>query len=407
MIFDDEIELLGRLLSTKAYIVGGCVRNRLMGLDVSDVDVASAALPKEVIEKASPAFSGVLVNERLGTVKLTSKNSGAVYEHTTFRVDSYPKSGRHLPKAVRFTSNLEEDALRRDFTVNALYFEPESKTVIDPTGGTEDIQKKLLRAADSPEKVFGEDGLRIMRLARFSAELGFSPEEKTFAAAKNNVRLLADVSKDRIWPELEKIFAANEKYPTVSGDNAVKRGLEVLEKLGALRVLFPNYSANEGYLAALEAMPHLAKEARLAALFTSQDDKDVFAYLSDLRCPKCLKEQTANLIALAKTAVKTREDAAAVILKSENLWKSVALLKRHVTGDVNGADILEKQFSYMAENELPFDVKGLFVTGNDLIKLKIAKDKRSAALKKLLCRVAVDKGLNSREKQLQLLLEEV
>ena len=79
MIFDDEIELLGRLLSTKAYIVGGCVRNRLLGLDVSDVDVASAALPKEVIEKASPAFSGVLVNERLGTVKLTSKNSGAVF----------------------------------------------------------------------------------------------------------------------------------------------------------------------------------------------------------------------------------------------------------------------------------------------------------------------------------------
>lgn len=254
MIFDDEVELLGRLLSTKAYIVGGCVRNRLLGLDVSDVDVASAALPKEVIEKASPAFSGVLVNERLGTVKLTSKNSGAVYEHTTFRVDSYPKSGRHLPKAVRFTSNLEEDALRRDFTVNALYFEPESKTVIDPTGGIKDLQRKLLRAADRPEKVFGEDGLRIMRLARFSAELGFSPEEKTFAAAKNNVRLLSDVSKDRIWPELEKIFASSEKYPTVSGDNAVKRGLEVLEKLGALSVLFPNFSANEGYFAALEAL---------------------------------------------------------------------------------------------------------------------------------------------------------
>lgn len=158
MIFDDEIELLGRLLSTKAYIVGGCVRNRLMGLDVSDVDVASAALPKEVIEKASPAFSGVLVNERLGTVKLTSKNSGSVYEHTTFRVDSYPKSGRHLPKAVRFTSNLEEDALRRDFTVNALYFEPQSKTVIDPPAERRTFKRNFFARPTVPKRFSAKTG---------------------------------------------------------------------------------------------------------------------------------------------------------------------------------------------------------------------------------------------------------
>lgn len=407
MIFDEEVKLLGELLNDEVYIVGGCVRNRLSGLEVSDVDVASRTLPDAVVEKASPAFFGVLTNKRLGTVKLTAKESGNVYEHTTFRVDSYPKSGRHTPLEIRFTKSIEEDARRRDFSVNALYYCPKTETIVDPTGGIKDLEKKILRSADRPEKVFGEDGLRIMRLARFAAELGFFVEDETFEAARKNVGLLADVSRDRIFPELEKILTADQKYPSVSGNNAVKRGLDVLDKLGALEVLFPNFCKNEGYFSAVENMPKLPVETRLAALFLSQNDDEAKRFIGDMKCSNDKKELTLKLISLSKTAVKTNEDAAKIVLQSNDNRLHAALLKRFVTGDAQGAEKIERQFSYMIENNLPFDTKGLFVSGSDTINLKIPENKRAAALKHTLLRVATDKSLDTREKQLQLLLEEV
>ena len=164
------------------YAVGGCVRDELLGREVYDIDLTSACLQEQAESFALKAGMRVsLGSKRLGTVIIKGKSS---YEYTPFRVDSYPAgSGVHKPTQVRFTQDIQEDARRRDFTVNALYRNISTGETVDLLGGEEDLKNRLLRAVDDPMRVLGEDGLRIMRLYRFVSTLGFDAEEETERAA--------------------------------------------------------------------------------------------------------------------------------------------------------------------------------------------------------------------------------
>ena len=170
-----SLDLLQEKLSSPLYLVGGAVRNELLGLPVSDYDICGDLSPERLSEELVGLFTLRDVNPRIGTVKIVGE--GVCFEYTRFRRDSYPiDSGEHIPSGVEFVSSPEEDAFRRDFTVNAIYKRSDGM-IIDPTGGLADLEKRVLRTTREPEAVFSEDGLRLLRLVRLAAELGFDIEQ--------------------------------------------------------------------------------------------------------------------------------------------------------------------------------------------------------------------------------------
>ena len=242
--FDPELNTLARLVRERGcelFVVGGHVRNTLLGFRISDTDITSALTPDEMTglcEKAVP--KGV----DFGMVEIHIGDKS--YEHTTFRADSYGEGGSHRPQSVALSKTPEEDAFRRDFTVNALYASVLTGELIDPTGGLGDIEKRLIRTTTpDPETILKDDGLRIMRLCRFAAELGFDIEEKTFAAAKKCAPLLADISAERVRDELKKILMADAKYG-LPAQESVLRGLELMDEVGALDVILPELARCRG-----------------------------------------------------------------------------------------------------------------------------------------------------------------
>ena len=207
--------LLGALEaeSHQAYFVGGCVRNALLGLPVKDIDVATSARPEVVIKIAKAlGFKPVPTGLEHGTVTIIGK--GSVLEVTTFRKD-IETDGRHA--VVAFSNQLEDDAARRDFRTNALYAD-RSGTVTDPTGGVADIEARKICFVGAPDQRIREDYLRIVRLFRFAAQLGFGAEGIDPLAAQAAARLsygLRHVSIERQTSEIMKLLESDELMDTL------------------------------------------------------------------------------------------------------------------------------------------------------------------------------------------------
>ena len=185
-----------------AYMVGGCVRDLIMGRSPNDWDICTSALPEEVIS-AFPHSRPTGIKH--GTVTVTVH--GSPVEITTFRSDGEYKDHRR-PDSVRFIADLKGDLERRDFTINALAL-PLSGEICDLFGGRGDIEKKLIRCVGEPDKRFDEDALRMLRAFRFSAVLGFEIEPQTLTAIKNNAQLSCGLAKERVRAELEKILLSS------------------------------------------------------------------------------------------------------------------------------------------------------------------------------------------------------
>lgn len=217
-----------------AYAVGGCVRDMLMGKSAHDYDVTTAAPPEAVCKLFERTVPTGIAH---GTVTVLSETA---VEVTTFRTEGGYSDSRH-PDEVHFVSELELDLARRDFTVNAIAYSPETG-IIDPFGGIEDIKKGILRAVGEPKKRFSEDALRILRLFRFASKLGFAPEARTLEAALELSKTLESISRERIAAELEK---------AVMG--VAVQSLEALLKQGALEFLGLEFNAPLGAISALEA----------------------------------------------------------------------------------------------------------------------------------------------------------
>ncbi len=188
-----------RLHNYQAYWVGGCVRNMVMGIPPEDIDVVTDALPETICTLFSHTIP---VGAKFGVV-LVVENDIPI-EVATFRADDVYEDHRH-PRAVRFSS-MKEDALRRDFTINALFYNPIADKVIDYVDGISDIKKKLIRAVGEPEKRFAEDALRMLRAIRFASRFNFTIEPLTWTAIQKNKSLISEISADRIRDELIKMF---------------------------------------------------------------------------------------------------------------------------------------------------------------------------------------------------------
>lgn len=204
----------------EAYVVGGCVRDSLMGKKPYDWDITTSASPNQVLAlfqntKATVIPTGI----KHGTVTVIVE--GNSIEVTTFRTEQNYSDHRH-PDAVSFTSSLQEDLKRRDFTINAIAYSP-TKGMIDLFGGQQDIRSCLLRCVGKPEQRFDEDALRIMRALRFSSTLGFDIETNTASSLRKKASLLQYIAVERIAAELNKMICGNSilpvliNYPSVIG----------------------------------------------------------------------------------------------------------------------------------------------------------------------------------------------
>ena len=218
-----------RALGHEALLAGGSVRDRLMGREPKDFDIATSATPEQVAaafehsEAVGAAFGVMLVI-----------HEGAPYEVATFRKDGEYRDGRH-PESVTF-ANPEEDALRRDFTVNGMFFDPETEELSDYVEGQVDIEKKLIRAIGDPSKRFEEDKLRILRAIRFAVQLGFEIEPNTWETVKAYATQIGIVAIERVATELTKILTSPDP----------RRGIELLDECGLLGILLPELEKCKG-----------------------------------------------------------------------------------------------------------------------------------------------------------------
>ena len=280
---EGAVELLDTLhrAGYAAYVVGGCVRDSLLGLTPHDWDLCTSALPQQGMELFGEEKC-IPTGLQHGTV--TVKQGGGLYEITTFRTEGTYTDGRH-PDEVHFVPDVREDLARRDFTINAMAYN-EKEGLVDPFGGQADLQSGILRAVGVPHQRFTEDALRILRLYRFAARFGFSIDPPTAQAAQELCAHLDCVSVERIEEELAKLLSA--PAPAAYLDEKI------------LGVVLPELSP-EALAAAkpvVDACPagERALPVRLAALLLSLGEDGTRRTLRRLRCSNACIEETAVLV---------------------------------------------------------------------------------------------------------------
>lgn len=222
----------------EAYLVGGCVRDLLLGREPRDWDVTTNATPEEII----PLFPKTFYENAFGTVGVVNEETGderlKVVEVTPYRLETGYSDFRH-PDKVQFSTKLEDDLKRRDFTINAIAVSLSKgaiKDVVDLYEGIKDIKDKIIRTVLNPNDRFSEDALRIVRAVRLATELGFTINNDTEMAIQSHTELLRKISAERIRDEFIKIIMSKEP----------KRGIELLEKTGILKVIIPELLAGKG-----------------------------------------------------------------------------------------------------------------------------------------------------------------
>jgi tRNA nucleotidyltransferase (CCA-adding enzyme) len=248
----------------QCYLVGGAVRDMVLGRQVQDFDIATDALPRDITR----IFLRVIpTGIKHGTVTVLFK--GTRFEVTTFRIDEEYRDGRR-PESVAFSPSIEEDLKRRDFTINAMAYDLRENHLLDPHGGRGDLEAGIIRAIGDPLKRFQEDGLRPVRACRFAAQLDFTIEERTFASIPRSIDTVKQVSAERIRDELIRILEAPQ--PSI--------GLDLLNKCGILQLVIPElvdcqkvsqgqlhrYDLYHHLLYACDAAPRDNLAVRLAAL---------------------------------------------------------------------------------------------------------------------------------------------
>lgn len=358
----------------EAYFVGGCVRDVLMGKLPGDIDITTNASPADIMgmfEKTYPTG----INH--GTV--TVAEGGITAEVTTYRSEKGYKDGRH-PDEVAFLSDINEDLARRDFTVNAMAYNP-ARGLIDIFGGQKDIENKVIRCVGEPKIRFSEDALRMARAVRFSAALGFEIEEKTLDAIKENAHLVSKISKERIASEFEK---------TVLGDFPENAGL--LYETGLINHIAETCGAIDfSVLGKLAELPKITP-LRFAVIMNGGGATE---FLKELRFSNEIINTTENLI--AGMGMENPLEIKRYINKNglENAKLLVFLnSKKYKT-----------EFETILADNHPVFMKELDINGTELAKLGITGVKTGKVLLYLLEKVWENPGINTKENLINLIKE--
>ena len=420
------------------YAVGGFVRDTLLGIESYDVDICSQLTVDEV--KTVLKHTDFVVSDknlRVGTVVISGR--GLTCEYTTFRTDSYPDgSGTHTPDIVTFTDDIVVDALRRDFGINAIYYDIVKDAVVDPLGRVDDVRNKIVRTADDPDRVFSADGQRILRMVRFAVELGFDIDKDTFESAKKYAKGVKDLTVERIYQELERIFVADTRHPSLGVKDAHYRGVKLLDELGILEELFPSLTALKG----LEQNPqyHLydAYNHTLEAFKASKPNVRWATLLHDIGKRPCYEKYGNTYVHATVGADMAKEVLAHYKMPKQKAKRVYDLIFNHmvninrnmskakldwfvaehasialdladlIDADTYGAmgmypetNFVRDTYTNLIDEKAPLSVRELSVTGRDLIDLGIEERDRGIVLYELWRECIMNPVLRDREKALQ------
>jgi len=243
----------------RAVFAGGWVRDHLLNLTPNDTDIATSALPEEV-EALFPKT--LAIGKAFGVILVVIDDEQ--FEVATFRADGEYTDGRR-PDSVSFSS-LEEDARRRDITINGMFYDPLNGDVIDVVGGRADLEQKIIRFIGDPEQRIKEDRLRLLRVIRFAARLGFEIEPLTFAAVKRNAGSITQVSAERVSEELTKTLRCKDKI----------RAIELLFQSGLIDYILPEVKQMEGCEQPVDYHPEgcVLRHTQIALSLLSKDASD-------------------------------------------------------------------------------------------------------------------------------------
>jgi len=406
----------------EAYLVGGCVRDFLLGRTPKDWDITTNANPEEI----QRVFPDSVYENNFGTVgvKIRKQKEGKleeiedlveIIEVTPYRLESKYTDKRH-PDDVCFTRNIKDDLKRRDFTINTLALQPDSGQAIKPStgeiidlfNGQKDLKNKIIRAVGDPMERFNEDALRVLRAIRFSVELGFIIEEKTKDAIKQNAHLLKMIAKERIKDEFVKIIMSDRP----------KDGIEIANELGVLKYILPELEEGIGVeqgkshkfpvwehnLNALEfaASKRWSLEIRLAALFhdigkpvsrRASKDKNGYTFyghevvgykmsikiLSHLNFSKKIIEMVAKFVRYHMFFSDTEQITLSAVRRAvrnvgkDNIWDlmKVRMCDRVGMGRLNEEPYRLRKYESMIDEALraPLSVTALKINGTRLIEM--------------------------------------
>lgn len=375
-----------------ALLAGGCVRDYLLGIEPSDHDVATDAAPEQVCalfrrtKQVGAQFGVVLV-----------RISRQEIEVATFRTDGDYRDGRR-PEAVRFAT-AEEDARRRDFTVNGMFLDPETDTVVDYVGGRADLEARLIRCIGDADARFAEDHLRMLRAVRFAARLGFAIETTTQASIQRHAARIAGISAERVRMELEMIL----------GHASRAEGWRLLGTTGLRPHLIRGITWTDEeaeycsrVLAALRGQ--VSDALGFAAIFCRLDGESIQAACRKLRCSVATSRATEGIVDAANNAVHGRiaELADIKTLLASGLWDDVlALARGHVCAggrDGSGVETLARRGAAIAPQDY---APPPLVTGEDLQALKLPPGPRYRTILDALYRAQLNEELIERAAALQ------
>ena len=377
MILPKEIkEMIAALNKAgfEAYAVGGCVRDFILGRESYDWDITTNAKPEEI----QKIFRKSVYENEFGTVAINTESKNErlkIIEITTYRVEEKYTDKRH-PDSVKFTSKLEDDLARRDFTINAIAYD--GKKFIDPYNGQNDIKNKIVRTVGNPDERFNEDALRLMRAVRFSVQLsaqggpasGWVIEEKTAEAIKKNSSDLVAISKERIRDELIKIFMS---------DNA-KTGIEMLREFNLLKHIMPEleegYGVGQNKHHIYTVWEHNLRSLDWAAQNNYRLENRVAALLHDVGKPRTKKGNGPDSTFYNHEVVGAK--MAARILEQlkfpKKFIEKVVLLVRYHLFYYNVEEVTESSVRRLVKNVGPENT-------DDLLEVRIADRKGSGVPK--------------------------
>ncbi len=405
----ESLELLAEKFNSngkKLYVVGGYVRNSLLGIGHTDIDITGALDVKTVAELCrSLGFRSQVVNKNLGTLLITTKNEQ--FEYTMFRAESYADDGSHIPVDVKFVEDIKVDALRRDFTVNALYYDITDKRIIDFFNGVGDIEKKILRTCKDPNLTFKDDGVRILRLVRFVCELGFKPEKQTLLVAKKVGYNIKAISRERVLKELRLTINGALKYKqkSTSHKQIVKyyNNLNIWQyvfnvnfnnfKISYFNKLYKVFVKSDGdyrYLAFVCMVLNNYLKAKTT-------DANLVQLVNTLFGSAGLKESNKNMqdmLDAYRFAQKLLYDKPSTYINNQNslIFEQLSFEIKSLLVLVNTNKVNEIKLNIinMKKRSVPFNVSELKITNEELINKMHIKNQNISAIKQKLFDMCVN-----------------
>ena len=410
-----------------SFVVGGCVRDSIMGKVANDWDMTTSALPTETLEVFKD-FRTIPTGIKHGTITVLIDKQPL--EITTFRIDGEYTDNRR-PDSVNFTRNIENDLSRRDFTVNAMAYN-ENEGLVDLFGGIEDIENKIIRAVGDPDVRFNEDALRIMRAIRFASTLGFEIEEKTAESIKRNKHLLNNIAPERIRVELEKLLLGKDAEKILLEFSDVI--FEIIPELKETYAVSQNcpyhiYNVWEHIVKSVVVSKE-EKNIRLCMLLhdigkpqmktTDEKDQDHFKGHASVSADKAFE-----ILKRLRYDNKTISTVTKLIFHHDDrLYNAPQNIKKHASkhgfeflyllDEVSRADILAQnpqmndrlhlcdkyihELKKIEEENLCLKISDLSVNGNDLVSLGYKGKEIGETLEKILDKILKNELENSKEK---------